>query len=177
MAGVNSSKSVMNDFERRKCLELTNKMLHMDMCKPFKDKVDPIRDGAQNYNEIVKHPMDLSTIRKNLNNGQYKLLDEWADDVNLVWHNAMLFNSEGTLIHLVAKEMEMWFKKKFKNMPRNTDEEWVMMLRKSTKKMMYLTQHPPASIVPMKAATEEEERTGKTMDTRGPVKSELPADG
>ena len=168
----------MNDFERRKCLELTNKMLHMDLCKPFKEKVDPIRDGAPNYNEIVKHPMDLGTIRKNLNNGEYKQLDEWADDVNLVWHNAILFNNEGTLIHLMAKEMEMWFKKKLERMPRNKDEEWVMMLRKWTKRMMYLTQHPPASIVPMKAgAKDEEERTGKTTEARGPAKSELATEG
>lgn len=141
----------MNDFEKRKCLEVTNKMLHMDLCKPFKEKVDPIRDGAPNYNEIVKHPMDLSTIRKNLITNELKSMDEWAAAVNLVWHNAMLFNSEGTLIHLIAKEMKEWFDKKYGKMPRTKDEEWMMLLRKSTKKMMYLSQRPPATIVPMKA--------------------------
>jgi len=146
----------MNDFERRKCLELTNKMLHMDLCKPFKDRVDPIRDGAPNYNDIVKHPMDLSTIRKNLNGNEHRQIEDWAASVNLVWSNAMLFNSEGTLLHLIAKEMEMWFKRKYESTPRNRDEEWMMMLGKSTKKMVYLSQHPPASIVPIKATQNSE---------------------
>lgn len=155
----------MNDFEKRKCLEVTNKMLHMDLCKPFKEKVDPIRDGAPNYNEIVKHPMDLSTIRRNLMANELKGMDEWAAAVNLVWHNAMLFNGEGTLIHLIAKEMKEWFDKKYSKMPRTKDEEWMTLLRKSTKKMMYLSQHPPATIVPMK--TTETESTGTVIETRG----------
>lgn len=137
----------MNEFEKKKCLELTNKMHKMDLCRPFKDKVDPVRDGAPDYFQIVKRPMDLTTIRKKLNNNDYKSIDAWATDVNQVWINAKLYNNEGTLIYVMAQEMEIWFGRKFESMPRNKDEEWMEMLRKSTKKLFDLSTHPPVSIV------------------------------
>ncbi|OHT07427.1 Bromodomain containing protein [Tritrichomonas foetus] len=136
----------MNEFEKKKCLELTNKMHRMDLCKPFKEKVDPVRDGAPDYFQIVKRPMDLTTIRKKLNSNDYRSIDLWVADVNQVWTNAMLYNNEGTLIYVIAQEMEIWFKKKFESMPRNKDEEWMEMLRKSTKKMFDLARNPPSSI-------------------------------
>lgn len=137
----------MNEFEKKKCLELTNKMHKMDLCRPFKDKVDPVRDGAPDYFQIVKRPMDLTTIRRKLNNNDYKSIDAWATDVNQVWINAKLYNNEGTLIYIMAQEMEIWFGRKFESMPRNKDEEWMEMLRKSTKKLFDLSTHPPTSIV------------------------------
>ncbi|KAK8887586.1 hypothetical protein M9Y10_038636 [Tritrichomonas musculus] len=137
----------MNEFEKKKCLELTNKMHKMDLCRPFKDKVDPIRDGAPDYFQIVKRPMDLTTIRRKLNSNDYKSIDTWAADVNQVWTNAKLYNNEGTLIYVMAQEMEIWFGRKFESMPRNKDEEWMEMLRKSTKKLFDLSRHPPSSIV------------------------------
>ena len=75
----------MNDFDKRKCVELTNKMLHKDLCRPFREKVDPERDGAPDYLEIVKNPMDLTTVRKKLVAGEYKSISEWSDDVNLIF--------------------------------------------------------------------------------------------
>lgn len=156
-------------------MELTGKMLHKDICKPFKEKVDPVRDGALNYNEIVRRPMDLTTIRKNLTTNEYKTIDDWIAAVELVWANAMLFNGEGTLIHLMAKEMELWFRKKCETMPRSKDEEWMAMLGKATRKMQYLSQHPPTTIIP-KVQIVSEEKTAKAEHGRTAKKAETRAE-
>ena len=137
----------MNDFEKKKCLEITNKLFRMELCRPFKDKVDPVRDGALDYFQVVKKPMDLTTIRKKLTGNDYKSSDAWASDVRQVWTNAMLYNKEGTLLYIIAQEMEIWFRRKYDTMPRNKDEEWMAALRKSTRKMHDLSLHPPSSIV------------------------------
>lgn len=138
----------MNEFEKRKCVELTTKMWNKDLCRPFRDKVDPERDGAPGYFNIIKRPMDLGTIKKKLNANEYKSIEQWAEDVNLVWSNAKLYNNEGTLINLIAQELEQWFSKKLRKLPRNKDEEWMINLQKSSKTLTRLSQHPPASIVP-----------------------------
>lgn len=39
---------------------------------PFLLPVDPKRDGVLNYFDIIKEPMDLSTIEANLSNGVYR---------------------------------------------------------------------------------------------------------
>ena len=139
----------MNEFEKRKCLELTNKMLRKDLCRLFKEKVDPERDGAPDYYTIIKHPMDLTTIRKKLNANEYRSIDQWAGDVNLIWKNAKIYNIEGSIIHFIAKELEEWFARKLIQLPRNKDEEWMLQLRKSSTALMRLASHPPSSIVPM----------------------------
>ena len=87
-------------------------MFHKDLCRPFRDKVDPERDGAKDYYEIIKNPMDLTTLRRKLIAGDYKTIEEWSTDVNLIFKNARLYNEEGSLIDLVAREMEQWFSRK-----------------------------------------------------------------
>ena len=136
----------MNDFDKRKCVELTNKMLHKDLCRPFREKVDPERDGAPDYLEIVKNPMDLTTVRKKLVAGEYKSISEWSDDVNLIFKNARLYNDEGSLIDLIAQEMEQWFARKVAQIPRNKEEEWMISLRKYSTVLSRLSYHPPSSI-------------------------------
>ncbi|EAX92740.1 Bromodomain containing protein [Trichomonas vaginalis G3] len=138
----------MNDFEKRQCLHLTNKMIHKDLCHVFKDKVDPERDGAPDYYKIIKHPIDLTTIKRKLNSNEYKSIEQWADDVNLVWKNAKTYNNEGSVIHFIAQEQEIWFARKYKNIPRTKDEEWVYQLQKATKILSRLATQPPNSIVP-----------------------------
>jgi hypothetical protein len=156
----------MNDFERRKCLELTNRMLRMDLCRLFREKVDPVRDGAPGYNDIVKTPMDLGTVKKLLSANEFKHITEWARAVNLIWSNAMVYNSEGTLIHLIAQEMEAWFRRKFENLPRNKDEEWMLQLRKSSRRMLDLSQHPPPSLVALRVALAMDFEQGERAERR-----------
>lgn len=38
--------------------------------------------GLTNYPLIIKKPMDLSTLRKNLENGVYKSYDDFFADIN-----------------------------------------------------------------------------------------------
>ena len=139
----------MNDFEKRKCLELTNKMLHKDLCRPFREKVDPERDGAPDYLDVIKHPIDLTTIRKKLVSGEYKSTQEWSDDVNLIFSNAKLYNDAGSLIYLISQEMEQWFSRKLTQLPKNKEEEWMVSLRKYSTVLSRLSNHPPSSIVTM----------------------------
>ena len=57
------------------------------------------------YNEIVKRPMDLGTIKKNLEANKYNTPDIFKRDVCLVFLNAMLYNPEGEDVHTNAKRL------------------------------------------------------------------------
>ena len=73
--------------------------------------VDPVHLKIPDYFKVVKHPMDLSTVNDKLKNGYYQLDKEFDDDVNLIWSNAMLFNPEGSEIHIMAKNMKEEFER------------------------------------------------------------------
>jgi hypothetical protein len=41
--------------------------------------------------------MDMSTIKKKLNNSKYNTLQEVIDDIQLIWDNCRLYNIEGSV--------------------------------------------------------------------------------
>lgn len=59
----------------------------------------------QDYFEIVKKPMDLGTIRHNLDSGVYKDPWEFVDDVWLMIDNAWLYNKKTSRVHKYASKV------------------------------------------------------------------------
>ena len=53
----------------------------------------------QDYFDIVKKPMDMSTIRRKLETGQYKDPWEYVDDVWLMFENAWLYNRKTSRVY------------------------------------------------------------------------------
>ncbi|XP_056595389.1 bromodomain-containing protein 1b isoform X3 [Triplophysa dalaica] len=54
------------------------------------------------YLDHIKHPMDFSTMRKRIDTQEYKNLDEFEDDFNLVISNCMKYNSKDTFFYRAA---------------------------------------------------------------------------
>jgi hypothetical protein len=71
----------------------------------FNKPVDPVALGLHDYFTIIKHPMDLGTIRSRLSHGQYRNPKEFADDVRLTFHNAMTYNPKGQDVHFMAEQL------------------------------------------------------------------------
>merc|ERR1711937_989808 len=59
---------------------------------PFYQPVDVKALGLHDYYEVIKKPMDLSTIQKNIDSDIYKTKDEFADDVRLIFSNCLTYN-------------------------------------------------------------------------------------
>ncbi len=49
------------------------------------------------YPSIVKNPMDLGSIEKNLKHNKYKYVEEFLDHVQLIWDNCKLYNMAGSV--------------------------------------------------------------------------------
>ncbi|WWD15998.1 hypothetical protein CI109_100422 [Kwoniella shandongensis] len=49
---------------------------------------------APDYYEVIKKPMDLSTILRNIKARKYKNKAEFASDLNLIWSNCYEYNSQ-----------------------------------------------------------------------------------
>ncbi|KAJ1828056.1 hypothetical protein LPJ56_001320, partial [Coemansia sp. RSA 2599] len=75
----------------------------------FMAPVDPIKQGVPTYFDIIKHPMDLGTIRKKLDRSQYQSPKQFVDDVNLVFSNCFLFNPPGTYVHSQGQALQHVF--------------------------------------------------------------------
>ena len=48
--------------------------------------------GLWNYLQVVKKPMDMDTLRKNLIADVYKSVDDFSQDLQQIWTNCKLYN-------------------------------------------------------------------------------------
>ena len=63
----------------------------------FRDPV-PWKDlGLNDYPEIIKRPMDLSTCRKNMVKQKYKNYTELFNDLQLIWDNCKTYNPNNSV--------------------------------------------------------------------------------
>ncbi|EAX90281.1 Bromodomain containing protein [Trichomonas vaginalis G3] len=143
----------LNKFQLTKCLQIIEKLISWQICSPFVELVDPERDGAPDYLEVVKNPMALREVQKKLNDGAYSNLDQFKDDVDLIWSNAKLYNGDDTLFTHMALEAAQWFNEKMKRFPSTPEEEWTRKIQRTTQKLLGVLLHPPVELDPTGSLT------------------------
>ena len=73
---------------------------------PFYKPVDPIALNIPTYFDVIKTPMDLATIKKKLDQGDYESCEEFEADVHLIFNNCFTFNPVGSDVFLMAQRSE-----------------------------------------------------------------------
>ena len=76
---------------------------------PFRQPVDPQALGIPDYFDIVKKPMDLSTIKRKLDTGQYSDPWEYVDDVWMMFDNAWLYNRKTSRVYRYCTKLSEVF--------------------------------------------------------------------
>ncbi|KAH1019037.1 hypothetical protein HUJ05_006702 [Dendroctonus ponderosae] len=66
----------------------------------------PVTDAiAPGYSKIISKPMDFSTMRQKVEDGQYNNLKEFTDDFHLMCENAMKYNHADTVYYKASKKL------------------------------------------------------------------------
>lgn len=94
-----------HELANRECKEVLKKVMAHKMAHPFMVPVDPVALGIPGYTHVIKTPMDLGTIRSNLQRAAYLNGGAFVADVRLVFSNAMTFNPPGTDVHIMASTL------------------------------------------------------------------------
>ncbi|XP_013917430.1 PREDICTED: bromodomain-containing protein 8-like [Thamnophis sirtalis] len=68
--------------------------------KPVSEKQAP------GYKDVVKRPMDLSSIKRSLSKGQIQHMVQFQRDLMLMFQNAIMYNNSNHHIHRIAVEMQ-----------------------------------------------------------------------
>ncbi|MBA0692871.1 hypothetical protein Goari_010398, partial [Gossypium aridum] len=104
MGGGIASEKFSNRLLKR-CSNLLGKLMKHKFGWVFNKPVDVKGLGLHDYCSIVKHPMDLGTVKTRLNKNWYKSPREFAEDVRLTFNNAMLYNPKGQDVHFMAEKL------------------------------------------------------------------------
>ncbi|KAH0838598.1 Bromodomain-containing protein [Lanmaoa asiatica] len=90
---------------------------YLNIAQPFYEPVDPVKLEIPAYFKIIKKPMDLSTMRKKLENHEYPNASKFFDDFKLMIRNCFTFNPAGTPVNQAGIELQRLFDEKWKNLP------------------------------------------------------------
>ncbi|XP_025904050.1 bromodomain-containing protein 2 [Nothoprocta perdicaria] len=90
---------------------------HAAYAWPFYKPVDASALGLHDYHEIIKHPMDLSTIKRKMENREYRDAQEFAADVRLMFSNCYKYNPPDHDVVAMARKLQDVFEFSYAKMP------------------------------------------------------------
>lgn len=98
---------------KKQCGILLKRLLSHRFARVFKEPVDAVKLGLDDYHSVIQTPMDLGTIKVKLNSDFYDDPVEFAQDVRLTFSNAQTYNPEGNDVFIMAGVLgqlfEMWW--------------------------------------------------------------------
>ncbi|KAJ3190840.1 hypothetical protein HK101_008319 [Irineochytrium annulatum] len=83
----------------------------------FKDPVDPVKLNIPTYFDVIKKPIDISTIIKRLDTNQYQTYQQFKDDLDLMFTNCYTFNGRDGHIGKIGQNMEKYYQKQLEKLP------------------------------------------------------------
>jgi Bromodomain len=78
---------------------------------------DWVKLELPSYPKIIKRPMDLSTMKKKLDNGDYPNPQKFLEDFKLMIRNCMAFNPSGTPVCTAGQQLQKLFDEKWRGLP------------------------------------------------------------
>ena len=80
---------------------------------PFVEPVDPVKLGIPDYFDVIQQPMDLSTVRRKLDSGQYSSADQFETDIRRIISNCYTYNTPGSDVVKICQGFEQLFNSKW----------------------------------------------------------------
>lgn len=102
--------------ELRACSDIIKELFHKrhaDYAWPFLEPVDVVKLNLPDYYDVIKEPMDLATVKRNLEAGYYDTADAFARDVRLVFSNCYNYNPPGSDVVKMANSTSQVFEMQF----------------------------------------------------------------
>lgn len=111
----------MDEAMLRKCDVMLRQLMKRSQGAHFTKAVDWKKMGLHDYPKLIKQPMDLGTALDRLGKSHYQRLEDFANDIRLVWKNAYIFNSPDSMYFKAAKSLSDIFEKKLEEMEKEAE--------------------------------------------------------
>ncbi|XP_013987907.1 bromodomain-containing protein 3 isoform X5 [Salmo salar] len=118
--GQHSSKRCRMSEQLKYCDSILKEMLskkHAAYAWPFYKPVDAEALELHDYHEIIKHPMDLSTVKKKIDVREYPDAQMFAADVRVMFSNCYKYNPPDHEVVAMARKLQDVFEMRFAKMP------------------------------------------------------------
>jgi ankyrin repeat protein len=104
------------DTWEKQAKKLINMLWKVKGAYLFHKPVDPIELGIPDYFQIIKNPMDFSTIKKKLSNNLYTNFKQFTEDIKLTFDNCYLYNGADSSVGLACTVIKNEYQKLYDQM-------------------------------------------------------------
>uniref|UniRef100_A0A4W3HMC7 Bromodomain testis-specific protein n=1 Tax=Callorhinchus milii TaxID=7868 RepID=A0A4W3HMC7_CALMI len=134
---------------------------HAAYAWPFYKPVDVEALGLHDYHDIIKLPMDLTTVKKRMENREYKDTQQFATDVRLMFRNCYKYNPPDHEVVAMARKLQDVFEKHFAKIPDEPAEPMLTSQPKTQVRKSIASENTDESSSDSENASEnsEKERT------------------
>ncbi|WFC96745.1 hypothetical protein MBRA1_003407 [Malassezia brasiliensis] len=113
----------MSSSDVAACRNCIQRLMANKHCAPFLHPVDPVRDEAPDYFDVIKHPMDLNSVANKLQSGQYSDRFQFKEDIELIFRNARTYTPDPkTWIHYEAARSETAFRQLWNRISKTLEQ-------------------------------------------------------
>ncbi|TNN72850.1 Bromodomain testis-specific protein [Liparis tanakae] len=113
---ASESKKIQLSEQLRCCNDILKEMLskrHYAYAWPFYTPVDALTFGLHDYHDIIKQPMDLSSMRRKMDQREYASAKEFAADVRLMFSNCYKYNPPTHEVVDMARKLQEVFEARY----------------------------------------------------------------
>ena len=113
----NADKSLLYfDTWEKPAKKLINMLWKVKGAYLFHKPVDPVELGIPDYFDVIKKPMDFSTIKKKLSNNLYTNFREFTEDIGLTFDNCYIYNGTNSSVGLSCTVVKNEYQKLYEEM-------------------------------------------------------------
>ena len=165
----------------RECQSIITWLRRQAKAQPFLEPVDPVALNVPSYFDVIKNPMDISTMQEKLENGQYSsippgqtmgqtpvarmLNGSFRKDVELIFDNAMLFNPPDDWIHQAAAHLKKNALKKIHEASQQADQKLTSSGRRQ-KKSVYVDEDSDVDLYEYESDKDDDFEAGASRRSR-----------
>ncbi|XP_075881593.1 bromodomain-containing protein 3b isoform X4 [Nelusetta ayraudi] len=157
--------------QMKHCDAILKEMLskkHAAYAWPFYKPVDAEALELHDYHDIIKHPMDLSTVRKKMDKSEYNDPQSFATDVRLMFSNCYKYNPPDHEVVAMARKLQDVFEMRFAKIPDEGLEASVPsttpLLKAVHEQLAVLSQAPVSKPKKKKEKKDKEKKKDKDKD-------------
>lgn len=104
-----STDPTKSDIIKKRCERVLKKLWELQESVSFRLPVDAVALGIPTYYEVIKRPMDLTTVQNKFNKGGYTSIWDLERDIRQIFWNCYGFNSPDSWVTKQCSAMEKFF--------------------------------------------------------------------
>lgn len=146
-------------------LDLTTS-LHHNTTWPFMERVDPLKDGAPDYDQVIKKPMWLSLVKDKFRQNQYNSISEFVSDMRLILENCYRYNGPNHPVTKKALRLEQSLEQKLALLPSDLRTKCAIVEAESERKARPGSSEAYFSVLLHRVRHEREQREQMAKEKR-----------